>query len=80
MHPFVRIIKPGQICIDRFDWTVYKRLNGHLHSIRVFNGGSARASLSPTHTYLLGCHLTPQLVKEKLIYKRGKQNKHKCSK
>lgn len=32
------------------------------------------------HTYLQGCHLTPRLVEEKLIYERGKQNKNKRSK
>lgn len=32
------------------------------------------------HTYLQGCHLTPQLVEEKLIYERGKRNKNRLSK
>lgn len=59
-----------------------KHFSNHLHSLSIKGGKCKTASVTP-HTYLQECHLTPQLVKEKLIHeKKGKvkQIKINCSK
>lgn len=49
--------------------SIRKHLGNDLHSLS-FEGGKCKKASGHTHTYLQECHLTPQLVKEKLIHKK----------
>lgn len=49
--------------------SIGKHFNSHLHSFS-FKGGKCKKTSITSHTYLQECHLTPQLVKEKLIHKK----------
>lgn len=49
--------------------SIYKHFSNDLHSFSFRGGKCKKASVTP-HTYLQECHLTPQLVKEKLIHKK----------
>lgn len=49
--------------------SICEHFSKHLHSFS-FKGGKCKKASVISHTYLQECHLTPQLVKEKLIRKK----------